>query len=71
LISSVLVYQLFAEVNVGDSSFNTAVATMTSHFERRHVSRMIPADHKILMPLLLAVTIVNSAVGYSHVRANG
>lgn len=32
-------------------------------FERKHVSRLVPADHKILMPLLLAVTIVNSAVG--------
>ncbi|KAJ4256143.1 hypothetical protein NW762_009219 [Fusarium torreyae] len=34
-------------------------------FERKHVSRLVPADHKLLMPLLLAVTIVNSAtLGY-------
>jgi hypothetical protein len=32
-------------------------------FDRKHVSRMVPSNHKVLMPLLLAVTIVNSAVG--------
>lgn len=33
-----------------------------AQFERKHVSKLIPADHRLLMPLLLAVTIVNSAV---------
>ncbi|KAF2024454.1 hypothetical protein EK21DRAFT_117772 [Setomelanomma holmii] len=45
---------------------------MASSFERRHVSKMIPADHRILMPLLLAVTIVNSAtLGYDSSVMNG
>jgi hypothetical protein len=30
-------------------------------FERKHASKLIPSNHKVLMPLLLAVTIVNSA----------
>ena len=34
---------------------------MATQFERKHVSKKIPTDHRILMPLLLAVTIVNSA----------
>lgn len=38
---------------------------MAAKFERKHVSKLVPADHRILMPLLLAVTIVNSAtLGY-------
>ncbi|CCT75546.1 related to hexose transporter protein [Fusarium fujikuroi IMI 58289] len=41
-------------------------------FERKHVSRLVPTDHKILMPLLLAVTIVNSAtLGYDSSVMNG
>lgn len=30
--------------------------------KRKHVSKLVPANHRVLMPLLLAVTIVNSAV---------
>lgn len=36
-----------------------------AQFERKHVSRLVPADHRVLMPLLLAVTIVNSAVSFA------
>ncbi|KAH7392004.1 hexose transporter-like protein [Phaeosphaeria sp. MPI-PUGE-AT-0046c] len=43
-----------------------------AQFERKHVSKLIPADHRILMPLLLAVTIVNSAtLGYDSSVMNG
>lgn len=31
-------------------------------FERKHVSRLVPANLKVLSPLLLAVAIVNSVV---------
>jgi len=30
--------------------------------QRKHVSKLVLVDHTVLMPLLLAVTIVNSAV---------
>ncbi|KAI8649208.1 MFS domain-containing protein [Fusarium keratoplasticum] len=41
-------------------------------FGRKHVSRLVPADHRVLMPLLLAVTIVNSAtLGYDSSVMNG
>ncbi|KAH7368687.1 general substrate transporter [Plectosphaerella cucumerina] len=41
-------------------------------FDRKHVSRMVPSNHKVLMPLLLAVTIVNSAtLGYDSSVMNG
>ncbi|KAL4863214.1 general substrate transporter [Aspergillus spectabilis] len=41
-------------------------------FERKHVSKLVPADHRVLMPLLLAVTIVNSAtLGYDSSVMNG
>ncbi|KAG9252436.1 general substrate transporter [Emericellopsis atlantica] len=41
-------------------------------FDRKHVSRLVPADHRVLMPLLLAVTIVNSAtLGYDSSVMNG
>ncbi|KAM0282402.1 hypothetical protein ACHAQH_003083 [Verticillium albo-atrum] len=44
----------------------------TEGFERKHVSRLIPSDHRVLMPLLLAVTIVNSAtLGYDSSVMNG
>ncbi|KAF3388728.1 Lactose permease [Penicillium rolfsii] len=40
--------------------------------ERKHVSRLVPADHRVLMPLLLAVAIVNSAtLGYDASVMNG
>ncbi|OAK99101.1 general substrate transporter [Phaeosphaeriaceae sp. SRC1lsM3a] len=43
-----------------------------AQFERKHVSKLIPADHRLLMPLLLAVTIVNSAtLGYDSSVMNG
>ncbi|CAL5868912.1 uncharacterized protein PFLUO_LOCUS3139 [Penicillium psychrofluorescens] len=43
-----------------------------AQFERKHVSRLVPADHRVLMPLLLAVTIVNSAtLGYDSSVMNG
>jgi hypothetical protein len=35
---------------------------MSTLFEYKHVSKLVPADHKVLIPLLLAVAIVNSAV---------
>ncbi|CAH0021120.1 unnamed protein product [Clonostachys rhizophaga] len=45
---------------------------MASQFERKHVSKLVPADHRFLMPLLLAVTIVNSAtLGYDSSVMNG
>ncbi|KAJ8114043.1 hypothetical protein OPT61_g3985 [Boeremia exigua] len=45
---------------------------MATSFERKHISRWISADHRILMPLLLAVTIVNSAtLGYDSSVMNG
>lgn len=31
-------------------------------FERQHVSQLVPANMKVLTALLIAVTIVNSAV---------
>ncbi|KAL3457452.1 general substrate transporter [Aspergillus heterothallicus] len=41
-------------------------------FERKHLSRWVPADHRVLMPLLLAATIVNSAtLGYDSSVMNG
>lgn len=39
---------------------------MAAQFERKHVSKLIPADHRVLMPLLLSVAIVNSAVRALH-----
>ncbi|KAJ5833265.1 hypothetical protein N7474_001576 [Penicillium riverlandense] len=43
-----------------------------AQLERKHVSRLVPADHRVLMPLLLAVTIVNSAtLGYDSSVMNG
>ncbi|KAH6632907.1 hexose transporter-like protein [Boeremia exigua] len=45
---------------------------MAEVFHRKHVSRLVPADHRLLMPLLLAVTIVNSAtLGYDSSVMNG
>ncbi|KAL5337421.1 general substrate transporter [Aspergillus crustosus] len=45
---------------------------MAVQFERKHVSNLVPADHRVLMPLLLAVTIVNSAtLGYDSSVMNG
>ncbi|KAL3481567.1 hexose transporter [Aspergillus californicus] len=45
---------------------------MTIQFERKHVSRFVPADHRVLVPILLAVTIVNSAtLGYDSSVMNG
>jgi hypothetical protein len=41
---------------------------MMSQLERKHVSKLVPADHRLLMPLLLAVTIVNSAVSFALER---
>lgn len=35
-----------------------------AQLERKHLSRLVPVGHRVLMPLLLAVTIVNSAVGF-------
>jgi hypothetical protein len=43
---------------------------MATQFERKHVSRLISTNHKILMPLLLAVTIVNSAVSLGNIHTN-
>lgn len=43
---------------------------MADRYARKHVSKLVPEDHRVLMPLLLAVTIVNSAVSLfqlSHV----
>ncbi|KAF4774887.1 hexose transporter [Colletotrichum scovillei] len=41
-------------------------------FERKHVSRLVPANLKVLSPLLLAVAIVNSAtLGYDASVMNG
>ncbi|KAL2851132.1 general substrate transporter [Aspergillus pseudoustus] len=41
-------------------------------FERKHLSRWVPADHRVLMPLLLGATIVNSAtLGYDSSVMNG
>ncbi|KAL0780404.1 hypothetical protein CaCOL14_001739 [Colletotrichum acutatum] len=41
-------------------------------FERKHVSRLVPANLKLLSPLLLAVAIVNSAtLGYDASVMNG
>ncbi|KAL2847024.1 general substrate transporter [Aspergillus pseudodeflectus] len=41
-------------------------------FERKHLSRWVPADHRLLMPLLLAATVVNSAtLGYDSSVMNG
>ncbi|KAJ5359443.1 uncharacterized protein N7496_011856 [Penicillium cataractarum] len=40
--------------------------------ERKYVPKLVPADHGVLMPLLLAVTIVNSAtLGYDASVMNG
>ncbi|KAF2832851.1 hexose transporter-like protein [Ophiobolus disseminans] len=45
---------------------------MATTFQRKHVSKLIPTNHKVLMPLLLAVTIVNSAtLGYDSSVMNG
>ncbi|KAL4953368.1 general substrate transporter [Aspergillus filifer] len=45
---------------------------MSVQFERRHVSKLVPTDHRVLMPLLLAVTVVNSAtLGYDGSVMNG
>ncbi|KAL3451354.1 general substrate transporter [Aspergillus insuetus] len=45
---------------------------ITMTFERKHLSRWIPADHRVLMPLLLAATVVNSAtLGYDSSVMNG
>lgn len=38
---------------------------MMAQLQRKHVSRLVPADHRVLMPLLLAVTIVNFAVSFA------
>ncbi|KAH6889331.1 hexose transporter-like protein [Thelonectria olida] len=41
-------------------------------FERKHVSKLVPADLRVLSPLLLAVAIVNSAtLGYDASVMNG
>ncbi|RDW83536.1 putative Hexose transporter [Aspergillus mulundensis] len=45
---------------------------MATNFERRHVSKLVPADHRVLMPLLLAVAVINSAtLGYDGSVMNG
>ncbi|EXL67948.1 hypothetical protein FOPG_15952 [Fusarium oxysporum f. sp. conglutinans race 2 54008] len=55
----------------GSAHYSTATISIMA-FERKHVLRLVPADHKILMPLLLAVTIVNSAtLGYDSSVMNG
>lgn len=35
---------------------------MAERFERKYVSKLVPEDQRILIPLLLCVAIVNSAV---------
>ncbi|KAK9848352.1 Major facilitator superfamily [Penicillium brevicompactum] len=43
-----------------------------AQLERKHLSRLVPVGHRVLMPLLLAVTIVNSAtLGYDSSVMNG
>lgn len=42
-------------------------ATMAAEFQRKHVSKLISTDLRVLMPLLLAMTIVNSAVSFPRV----
>ena len=50
---------------VSHQQFMKAVTIMAARFHRKHVSSFVPVDHRLLMPLLLAVTIVNSAVSRS------